>query len=99
MSQGQLGPDYTWECVYLMRARVNGLSENRRGKKKSGLRPDEEEDLALIQGAPRILLRSKVPILQPFCQRKVATINNLLGSQLHCLDTSREAVGAQSRQC
>lgn len=69
------------------------------GGKKSGLRPDEEEDLALIQGAPRILLRSKVPILQPFCQRKVATINNLLGSQLHCLDTSREAVGAQNRQC
>lgn len=27
------GPDYTWECVYLMRAREKGLSENRRGKK------------------------------------------------------------------
>lgn len=50
------------------------------GGKISGLRTDDGEDLALMQGAPRILLRSGVPILQLFCQREAATINNPLGS-------------------
>lgn len=61
------------------------------GKEKSGLRPDDGEGLALMRGAPRILLRSRLQIPHPSVRGKQPP-QGLLESQLHCSDTSREAV-------